>query len=412
MTAAKSPILIFLFHRDLRIVDHTGLRVAIEEARRLGARILPLFIFTKTQITNNPLKSIPAVQFMIDSLEDLAAEIDADGGTLRFAYGDTTEILKGIKNLVGVIETRDYTPYAKQREQEIEEMCKERGILYRSVEDIYLTNPGTIKTGAGKTFQKFTPFWETARRHLVPKPVAKPREIPWLTTSPRIPHSTSLKEMRKGAARMTQIQPGGRLEGLKNLAVAAKQSKPYADRHDMMAEPTSQLSAHNHFGTVSIREVYWAISDEDFRRQLYWRDFYGHIMANFEGLYGVGPYEFQAPSGWKKGEKEVFEAWAHGKTGIPLIDAAMRQMLVTGFMHNRARMLVASWLVKDRGVHWRWGERWFAQHLVDYDPAQNMMNWIWIASVLPFASAPFRRHDPDRYAARFDADGVYRETWL
>jgi deoxyribodipyrimidine photo-lyase len=135
-------------------------------------------------------------------------------------------------------------------------------------------------------------------------------------------------------------------------------------------------------------------------------------MATFEDLYGVTAYEFQKPTSWRKGEQEVFEAWSKGQTGVPMIDAAMHQLLRTGFMHNRARMVVASWLIKDKGVHWRWGERFFAKHLVDYDPAQNMMNWIWIASVLPFASAPFRRHDPERYAERFDKTGAYREKWL
>ena len=159
--------------------------------------------------------------------------------------------------------------------------------------------------------------------------------------------------------------------------------------------------------------MYWATSQEAFRRQLYWRDFYGQIMAFFEELYGVDPWAFQAPKGWRsERERTVFEAWSRGETGVPLVDAGIRQMLRTGFMHNRARLVVASWLVKDMGVQWRWGERFFAQHLVDYDPAQNMMNWIWIASVLPFASAPFRRHDPERSAAKHDPDGVYRRTWL
>ena len=142
----------------------------------------------------------------------------------------------------------------------------------------------------------------------------------------------------------------------------------------MLLHPTSL--AHNHFGTVSIREAFWATGQEAFRRQLYWRDFYGHIMAAFEELYHVGVWEFQAPTKWRKGEKEIFTAWSKGQTGVELVDAGIREMLRTGFMHNRVRMVVASWLIKDKGVNWRWGERFFAQHLVDYDPAQNMMNWI------------------------------------
>jgi deoxyribodipyrimidine photo-lyase len=405
---SNDGIVVFLFHRDLRLVDHRGIQKTIEVARNLGASIVPLFVFTHDQITRNPLKSVPAVQFMVDSLEDLAEDIQASGGRLRFALGDTVAVLRSIKHLVAVVETKDYTPYAKQRESEIRKFCENTGVQYETVEDIYLTEPGTILTGSGKPYQKFTPFWTSAKQIPVPKPTKIPTSIPWYTGSPRISGSVTLKEI-KPSPRLTEVQRGGRKQGLNQLANIPKK---YSETHDQMSVPTSQLSAHNHFGTVSIREVYWSTTQEDFRRQLYWRDFYGHIMAAFEQLYGVGAYEFQVPTGWRKGEKEVFEAWTKGETGVPLVDAAMHQLLRTGFMHNRARMLVASWLVKDKGVQWRWGERFFAKHLVDYDPAQNMMNWIWIASVLPFASAPFRRHDPDRYAARFDADGVYRETWL
>lgn len=403
-------LVVLLFHRDLRLVDQAALKRAIEIARNQDASILPLFIFTNDQIIQNPLKSSPAVQFMIDSLEDLSNQIQKSGGSLRVALGDTVQILKSIKNMKAIVETKDYTPYAKQREHAIRDFSEKSGILYEVTEDIYLTTPGTVLNGSGKTFQKFTPFWTAAKRTPVPKPTRMPTSIPWVQGSSRIQGATSLKEMRTSQPpRNSEVQPGGRSEGLKRLAEIPTK---YSDTHDLMAVPTSQLSAHNHFGTVSIREVFWATSQEDFRRQLYWRDFYGHIMADFENLYGVSAYEFQVPKGWRKGEKEVFEAWCKGETGIPLIDAAIHQLLRTGFMHNRARMVVASWLVKDKGVQWRWGERFFAKHLVDYDPAQNMMNWIWIASVLPFASAPFRRHDPDRYAKRFDKDGEYQEKWL
>jgi deoxyribodipyrimidine photo-lyase len=221
----------------------------------------------------------------------------------------------------------------------------------------------------------------------------------------------TLMEMQKRLVpkRNADVQPGGRSEGLKNLASVPKD---YEDAHDDMGRDSPQLSAHHHFGTISIRESYHASNNVAYRRQLYWRDFYGHLMAAFKDLYGEEPWEFQAPRGYKKGEEEVLEAWQKGETGVALVDAGIRQMLQTGFMHNRARMVVASWLVKDKGVQWRWGERFFAQHLVDYDPAQNMMNWISVASVLPFGSPPFRRHDPEASAKRLDKAGIYRNRWL
>jgi len=177
------------------------------------------------------------------------------------------------------------------------------------------------------------------------------------------------------------------------------------------------LSAHNHYGTVSIREVYHAgkaIGLTAFVRQLWWRDFYGHIMADFETLYKIHPYEFQKepPRPLSTRQEEDLKNWCLGTTGVPMVDAGIKELLTTGYMHNRVRLAVASWLVKDQKVHWRLGERFFAQHLVDYDATQNMMNWIWVASVLPFASAPFRKVDPYRTAEKFNAQGTYVKRWL
>ena len=406
-------IVVYIFHRDLRIVDNRGLNAAIQWAREHDVTIVPLFVFTPAQVgRSNPYKSHASIHFMIDSLRDLSTAISADGGHLVVAHGDTVEVLKKVKGHVGaVFDVRDYTPFAKQREAAIKVWAAGAGVVYEAVDDIYLTAPGSVLTGTGRTFQKFTPFWETAKRKPVDRPTAKPRSIPWLAARGIFGTvETTLDAMADKLYKdLPEVAVGGRTEGLKRLAAAARLD--YEATHDRMDAPTSALSAHNHYGTVSIREVYWGVPNTAFRRQLYWRDFYGHIMAAFEDLYGVGPWEFQAPTRWRKGEREVFEAWSRGETGVPLVDAAMHQLLRTGFMHNRARMLVASWLVKDKGVQWRWGERFFAAHLVDYDAAQNMMNWIWIASVLPFASAPFRRHDPDRYAERFDPEGVYQAMW-
>lgn len=411
---------VHLFHRDLRIVDNRAFTAAVQWAKEHDAVLLPLFVFTPDQVGRpNPYKSKAAIQFMIESLEDLEDAIKDAEGKLRVAYGDTLAVLRSLKGLAAVFETRDYTPYAKARETAIQTWAAANGVYHKVVDDLYLTAPGTVLTGGGKTYQKFTPFWEVAKKRDVPKPDGEPRGVPWHTGTLRgLLGATTLAKMTKelvGEKRLTGVQRGGRVEGLKNLASVPTD---YHKAHDYLDAHTAQLSAHNHFGTVSIREVYWLspLSGEAltaFRRQLYWRDFYGHIMSAFEDLYGVGPWEFQAPKGWRsEKERKVFEAWARGETGVELVDAAMRQLLATGFMHNRARLVAASWLVKDMGVQWRWGERFFAQHLVDYDPAQNMMNWIWVASVLPFASAPFRRHDPERTAAKLDPEGAYRRRWL
>ena len=414
---------LMLFHRDLRLVDHN----ALESIR--DKPIIPLFVFTPQQVSDaNPLKSSHSIQFMIESLRDLEKEITAKRGTLYIAYGDTVDVLASIFRshpFTILAETADYTPYAKKRTAELADFCKQHSISYQPVHDSYLLEPGSILNQSGKTFQKFTPFYDTARIKSIPKPLPA-RDFHFCTIMKgnrvhkktrkrhRFSWETTLDEMgrRYGVTNHEIAVNGGRKEGLQLLNHLPKN---YAKTHDIPSIPTSMLSAHNHFGTVSIREVYAATKQPAFRRQLWWRDFYGHIMADFENLYGMSAYEFEMDK-WKRPlskEKHTWlEQWKKGETGVDLVDAGMKQMLRTGWMHNRLRLVVSSWLTKDKGIHWRHGERFFAQHLVDYDPAQNMMNWIWMASALPFASAPFRKVSAKGTAEQFNQDGVYVKRWL
>lgn len=437
---AKSaePIkIIILFHRDLRTTDHLG----ILTARTLypDAKLIPIFIFTPEQIDplKNPLKSTNSVRFMIESLEDLSIQTS---NHLTLYYGQTLDILQSIAaklspELIGIIETADYTPYALKRQQEIRGLCALYKLKYYLIEDCYLTPPGSINNAQGRMFQKFTPFWETARRRHVPRPSPESRHLLW----ERGPHLTKGAEISLEGARERFLTPrdrlgdevrhGGRKEALKLL-----QNLPenYDTTRDLLAIETSRLSAHNHFGTVSIREVYWTAKEatgkhlDEFIRQLYWRDFYGHICYAFDTLYGVNPYDFWTdadPNSERRKKatssaytdpkiRKSYESWTRGETGVELVDAGMRQLKSEGFIHNRARLVVADYLVKELGVPWRWGERWFAQNLVDYDFAQNFGNWCWVASVLPFSQAPFRRHVPERIQKRLDPNRKYTKNWL
>ncbi len=432
-----SSYVLYIFHRDLRLPDHRGLERAAELAREKGASILPAFFFTPPQVSRNPVKSSPAIEFMIDSLSELQGDLQKAKTDLMVLYGSNKDCLSHVWKategcIVAIVDVRDYTPFAKQRITEYKEFATKNSIIYEDVSDLYLCEPGTVLNGSGKTFQKFTPFWNHVRTTEIPEPKQRIRG-PWTsaTTVRSIGRNTGIEltlaeaeakflTTRLGAA---AAQIGGRSNALKRLKALPKE---YDTTRDFPALPTSFLSAHNHFGTVSIREVYWAsirvygsqgASDEQgFIRQLWWRDFNGHLMAAFESLYGVDPWEFEGPAAYKgkqgAKEREVFDKWTRGETGHELVDAGMKQLLTTGYIHNRVRMVCASWLVKDEGVWWRWGERWFAAHLVDYDPAQNLMNWIGISSLAPFGAAPFRRHDPERTQERFDKDRTYVEKFL
>lgn len=429
MTAA--PVQIFLFHRDLRLVDHYGLEVAAAASKD---PIIPVFIFTPEQVTEkNTLKSDNSVQFMLQSLKELGTALRQKHTRLVLLYGDTVKMLKSLTDelaaaghkVSAITETKDYTPYAKKREAAVRRFAEEIGAKYAAPHDLYLTEPGSVRTGAGRVFQKFTPYYEAAKGQKIPKPLGvavptagwfKPRTTAY---KHEITLATAYKEFLPRGLNPAIAVKGGRTEG---LALLRKLPANYDEIRDYPAKRTSLLSAHNHFGTVSIREVYWAAKElsptkmEGFIRQLFWRDFHGALMDNFEDLYGEAPYEFEGKSALKgktdEAARSKFAAWKKGETGHALVDAGIKQLLTTGYMHNRVRLVVASYLVKDCHVYWRWGERFFAKHLVDYDPAQNMMNWINVSSLAPFGMAPFRRHDPEASAKRLDPDGEYQDIWL
>jgi len=398
---------VYIFHRDLRLYDNQTWREAVAYAKTHKLPLQAVFVFTKAQVTNkNPYKSMNSIQFMLESLEELDTELHAHGGRLFF-YKDNLSKALPLKSCA-VFETLDYTPFAKLRQEATESQAG----AYFGVHDTYLTAPGTILNKSGKPFQKFTPFYNAAKSQTVEHPRSAPAyNGPWVQ---RAQDTSSLSEIKSWIHFTPNPElhvHGGRSNGVKLLKSIPKN---YDTIRDIPAERTTDLSAHHHFGTVSIRETFWAASGQpELQRQLYWRDFYGSITNAFQELYGVSPYEFQegSPRGWRY-DKAEFKAWCAGKTGVPIVDAAMNQLARTGYMHNRARLIVANYLVKSKGIYWRWGERWFAQHLVDYDFAQNFGNWCWVASVLPFSQAPFRSLDPERQTERFDADGRYQERWL
>lgn len=406
---------IFIFHRDLRLEDNQSLEYALS----LNTPILPIFIFTPEQVGKSAIvRSDKAIKCLQQSVYELNEEFLHHFKTNLCILEDDilTELNKlnkefEIKNLV---ETEDYTPYAKLRQEMIGEWCNQHNIEYHLVEDLYLLPIGSIKNKAGKMFQKFTPFYEQAKSKHIPKPTGLIKATPKDFID--FPQVKLKKPDTKNLA-----YKGGRKEGLELLDNLPDN---YSKTHDIMAIPTSGLSVHHHNGTVSVRESYWASRNEEFRRQLFWRDYYANIVYFFEDLYKDNPYTFD---GYKKNaifdfenevknltseQKKDYDNWCKGKTGIDIIDAAMTQLNESGYMHNRGRLLVSSYLIRDLGLHWRLGERYFANHLLDYDFSQNFCNWIFQASVLPFGRAPYAKDSAASYQKRFDPKKEYVNTWL
>ncbi len=421
---------IYIFHRDLRIVDNKGLERACELAKEKECKILPLFIFSPEQVSEkNKYKSSNSIQFMINSLISLDKALRSEGSRLICCYGENDKVIGDFckkEKVCFVVDGKAYTPFVKKRTLEYEKICKKNDVLYECVGgDVYLTEPGTVLNKSGKMFQKFTPFYEKAKS-------MKVAEVSGTCKGPYVSNRTvgGGGKTRKNVKFVNEVRletmkarligeenekiavQGGREEGLELIG---KIPTNYEKIHDVPSEQTSMLSAHHHFGTISIRESYNAGKKKGltaFIRQLYWRDFYGHIVDAFETLYGVSPYDYQSDWSMSDEKRKIFDKWCKGETGIELVDAGMKQLIQTGYMHNRVRLVTSNWLVKDMKIHWRAGEKFFAQNLVDYDYSQNFGNWVWVASLLPFSQAPFRKVSAEGTEKKFDPEKKYIHTWL
>lgn len=404
---------LFIFRRDLRTIDNNGLNVLA----KLCNNVYTIFIFTPEQVgSTNKYKSNNSVQFMIESLADLASEIKTQGGQLHTFYGNNTKVLADcIKawdiNIVAF--NLDITPYARERDEDIIKLCKKMSVEVKTEHDYYLHPPGSIKTGTGEPYQKFTPYFNTASKIKVPSPSAK-KQLPFKTKDANIPNKISLEQAMK---RFTRINPnilvrGGRPQALQLLLRAVRTIENYNAIHNDLSLKTSELSASIKYGCISIREAYKAFHDKPgIIRQLYWRDFYANIMYEFPHVIGHSLKPKYDKIHWHH-NSNWFNAWCKGETGYPIVDAGMRQMNTTGYMHNRARLIVASFLVKTLLIDWREGEEYFAQTLTDYDPSNNNGNWQWISGGGADSQPYFRVFNPWRQAAEYDPKCEYIKKWI
>jgi deoxyribodipyrimidine photo-lyase len=377
---------LFIFRRDLRLEDNTGLIAALQASEK----VIPAFIFTPEQIDHNPYKSEHCLNFMLESLADLDQQLKKKGSRLYLFKGEVDEVVhKCITKLeIGAVYVnRDYTPYSIERDRKIERVCKKANIEFHSFEDALLHPPEDTLKKDGKPYTVFTPYFHNASKLEVPPPVPNRRtnyfhgSIPFTVDMPK--HKTELK--------------GGRTEALKLLK---------------NAKSPTHLSPYLKFTVCSPREVYEAVKrNKELVRALYWRDFFTSIAFFFPHVF-KGSFRPKFDQLKWSYDKKAFKRWCEGTTGFPIVDAAMRHMNQTGYMPNRFRMVTASFLVKDLHIDWRWGEKYFAQTLIDYDPAVNNGNWQWVASTGCDAQPYFRVFNPWSQQKKFDPDGTYVKEWI
>lgn len=403
---------LFMFRRDLRLEDNTALNQACSQSEQ----VLCVFIFDERQVGSNPYKGLSSLQFMYESLQELDKTLRDKGSRLFVYQGKTAEIVKAIiknESIEALFINKDYTPFAIERDKKLESICQKSGCGYFGFEDAFLQAPGAVLKKDGSPYTVYTPFYKAARQLEVARPVKFSGKDCLVSQA----QGLELSQVNLyDSANSRAFSKGGRSEGLKLLKAACKLREYDQERNIPAIRGTSGLSPHHKFGTISIREVYHKIcealgAEHTLIRELYWRDFFSHISFHFPHVYGNSFYRHFDRIKWRN-DKQLFKLWCEGRTGFPIVDAGMRELNTTGFMHNRVRMIVASFLTKDLHIDWRWGEKYFAQKLVDYDPAVNNGNWQWAASTGCDAQPYFRIFNPWLQQERFDPDCEYIKRWV
>lgn len=398
-------IVVFWFRRDLRLNDNHGLF----EALASGLPVLPVFIFDTRILTKLNAKNDARVSFIHSEIKKIKTTVEKRGSSVKVFYASPLEAFQQLANefeIETVFANRDYEPYAIQRDTEIELFLKSKGVAFVTCKDHVIFEGNKVLKDDGTPYTVFTPYCKKWKLVMGNNPV------------PDFPSEKNLSGLIKTAP--------FRLPGLNEIGFEKSSlvvSPPeisdtiiseYATTRDIPAiQGTSKLGAHLRFGTVSIREITRKAIElsEVFLNELIWRNFFIMILWHFPQVETKAfkpKYDFIR---WRNNEQE-FERWMRGETGFPLVDAGMRELCETGFMHNRVRMVTASFLVKHLLVDWRWGEAWFAEKLLDFELASNNGNWQWAAGCGCDAAPYFRVFNPETQQKKFDPEWKYILHWV
>lgn len=407
--------------RDLRLHDQAALHAAVTQCDR----VLAVFVIDP-DILSRPDTAPIRVQFMLDCLQELRDTYAKLGGRLVIRQGDPLTELRQLATEVGAgaaFWNEDVEPYAIARDRRVREGLEADGIAVQTFQDMLLHAPADISTQAGKPYSVYGPFWRnwSGRAKLEPWPTLQ------AIASPEA-HSISLPTLSDLGMTCTAEMPvAGEVEAIALLDRFCHGGALFdydEGRNLPAAAGTSQLSPHLRWGTIGIRQVWAATraaevdvrSDEaarslqTWRQELAWREFYKHGLYHWPRL-ETESFRAQFDEFEWDNDKATFAAWCRGETGYPMVDAAMRQLNQTGWMHNRCRMIVASFLTKDLLIDWRWGERYFMQTLVDGDLAANNGGWQWSASV-GTDPKPLRIFNPSTQAKRYDVEAEYIRRYV
>ncbi|ARE39166.1 Deoxyribodipyrimidine photolyase [Rhodovulum sp. P5] len=419
--SGHAPVLWWV-RRDLRLTDNPALQAACEA----GSPVIPVFILDEVAET---LGSAPKWRLGL-GVEAFGKTLSNRKSRLILRRGRALDVLRALIRETGagaVVWTRVYDAPSIERDKAAKAALKDDGVEARSVAGHLLFEPWTVETKTGDFYKVFTPFWKTVRGQAVPEPTPAPGHIPAPDNWPASDDLSDMQmgaAMRRGAAVVAEHALAGEDAALGRLgAFVADRIADYKDLRDFpAAHGTSRLSENLTYGEVSPRTCWHAgrrameegkQGAETFLKELVWREFGYHLLWHTPHI---------ATGNWREGwdrfpwnadatTPEV-TAWKQGRTGIPFVDAAMRELYVTGTMHNRARMIVASYLTKNLMSHWKIGLDWFADCLIDWDPASNAMGWQWAAGSGPDAAPYFRVFNPITQREKFDPQRAYVDAWI
>jgi deoxyribodipyrimidine photo-lyase len=395
--------IVVLFTRDLRVHDNP----VLAQACRNADAVVPLFV-TDPALCPPPNRA----RFLRDSLADLRSSLRVRGGDLLIRRGDpVAEAIKVCRQVKaeGIGMAADHSRYAQQRQRRLAAACEQERVTFRSFPGVTIVEPGRLRPSTGGDHYKvFTPYWRGWTTATWRAGFEAPETI-------RLPDRLSGDDpdefIEVAAGGSPDLVPGGETAALRRWDDWLDRAPDYAAIHDDLAtDDTTRMSAYLHFGCVS--PLAMAADDrtpEALVRQLCWRDFYTQVLAAFPAL-TTRNYRPGSADDWQD-DQTGLQAWQSGNTGVALVDAGMRQLQAQGWMHNRARLVTASYLTKNLNIDWRLGAAWFDRWLVDADVANNYGNWQWTAGT-GNDSKPYRRFNPDRQAQRFDPDEIYRARWL
>lgn len=401
---SKPRVNIFWFRRDLRLEDNTALNVALKSDRT----VLPIFIFDSNILDDLEDKDDARVTFIHYQISDIHQQLHSKNSGVKVYHGEPIKIwhkLVESYDIGEVFTNRDYEPYARNRDKAVYEFLSSKSISFNTYKDHVIFEKKEVVKDDGNPYVVFTPYSKQWKKRLQEYPFQVSSSIfdyeNFYEFSSDIPSLDTL-----GFKKSTiEIPPNDLDEAL---------ISKYSETRDYPAvKGTSRLGIHLRFGTVSIRKVAeLAMSkNETFLNELIWREFYQMILFHFPKVVGNNFRAKYDQVEWRNNEKD-FEAWCQGRTGYPIVDAGMRELNTTGHMHNRVRMIVASFLTKHLLIDWRWGEAYFAKKLLDFELASNNGGWQWAAGTGTDAQPYFRIFNPESQTKKFDPELKYIKKWV